>query len=120
MPDGRAHGYGKFKAANGNVYEGDWYQEPLGNWVTTVMKWWESGQKISKNARTAHKDKEPTSETRSPGNWSSGRLRIVSKIHQVSMLLGSKRGRQRVRHHIFMASRNSAHTQRQKNSRKEY
>ena len=26
MPDGRAHGYGKFKAANGNIYEGDWYQ----------------------------------------------------------------------------------------------
>ena len=29
LPDGRAHGYGKFKAANGNVYEGDWYQEPV-------------------------------------------------------------------------------------------
>lgn len=44
-------------------------------------------------ARTAHKDKEPMSETRSPGNWrSSGRLGIVSKIQ------------------ISMTSRNSAHT----------
>ena len=52
-------------------------------------------------ARTAHKDKEPMSETRSPGNWrSSGRLGIVSKIP------------------ISMASRNSAHTQRQRLSRK--
>jgi len=50
MPDGRAHGYGKFKAANGNVYEGDWYQEQWGETGSRLF-WRESVQEILRKDR---------------------------------------------------------------------